>query len=597
MGWHQRTGPESRREVSADGSSSAMTTNRNLAGGRDRRAFASRSWQRSPGLALLALAGFAMIQSGCRSGGCYDCNLGAKISNGVQALTARVTKHFEGCGAGVFGASGTECGCGAGETFVDSGTPVISGGIVYPAPGTIVPPPALEQPPTQLEPIQSSSSNQPVGAKGAANPASGRGSASGANPSSYSTIVPKGTVAQRRGTDVYRALHSSPENSGSTDLLDNLPPVDLSTEVMKAASTAPKPAAAPPAAAGPSASPAPTASTAPSAVPAATPAPAQDTNPPPPAEKVSAVEGAVGILPPIPTTALNQAPGIRHYASVAPSTAGGSAPSIDGLEWLKEKGYRTFVDLRKPSEVDPNFVEAVSDRNMVYISLPILANRLEQNRLARFDDLMTLSENRPLYFCDADGTRAGLVWYIHLRAVVQEDSQSATAKAEEIGLTDAEVRLAEAYLTANPPKARVSTARVALATSPEPRPTEPAPTPTPAVAPEPPPVVEAPRSALPGGSDQVPAKLDPAPAPVPATEATPSMLPGEDRPQAANTDAERFRDPAFWRPIAAFVMASIGVPLAYWSHSAFTFSRSTRVRASLPGAVLPPSETPAGSDA
>src|SRR6202020_1523214 len=105
-----------------------------------------------------------------------------------------------------------------------------------------------------------------------------------------------------------------------------------------------------------------------------------------------------------------------------------------------------FIDLRRGSEIDPNFVDAVNDRNMVYISLPIVANRLDASRLARFDDLIAQSENRPLVFIDTDGTRAGLAWYIHLRVVSEEDSQSAAGKAEEIGLTDVEMKLAEAYL-------------------------------------------------------------------------------------------------------------------------------------------------------
>ena len=94
---------------------------------------------------------------------------------------------------------------------------------------------------------------------------------------------------------------------------------------------------------------------------------------------------------------------------------------------------------------------------MVYISLPIVANRLDASRLARFDDLIAQADNRPLFFCDSDGTRAGLVWYIHLRVVSQEDSQGAMGKAEEIGLTGTEVKLAEEFLTIHKPKARAAT--------------------------------------------------------------------------------------------------------------------------------------------
>ena len=231
MEWHHRTDPESRREVSAEGSSSAMTTNRQMARGSAWRIAGPRNWARPPGLALLGLALIGLIQAGCRSDGCSDCNLGSKLTNGVQALTARVTKHFSGC------QGGGDCGCGSGgETFVDSGTPVISGGMVIPAPGTIVPAPSMEQPPTQLDPIVPN--GQPTSG-------STRSTPSGANRSSYTTMAPKGTTAQRRGSDVSRALHSSPEGTNSSDPLDNLPPVDLPSEVTKSAIPAAKPNASP----------------------------------------------------------------------------------------------------------------------------------------------------------------------------------------------------------------------------------------------------------------------------------------------------------------------------------------------------------------
>jgi hypothetical protein len=531
---------------------------------------------------MLALALFGLVQAGCQSAGCNGCNIGSKISNGVQALTARVTKHFDGCHGGA------DCGCG-GETIVDSGPQVISGGMVIPAPGTMVPAP-MEQPPTQLDPIPTN--GQPTSG-------STRSTPSGASRSSYTTMNPsKGTTA-RRPTDVSRALHSSPDGSSTSDTLDNLPPVpvDLPSNATSAAKPLQLPSETQATTPGASTKPGPVAPASPTANP-----PASNSNPttPTPAEKVSAAEGAIGSVPPIETPMSNQAPGIRCYASIAPALSGGSTPSIEGLDWLNERGCRTFIDLRKPSEVDANFVEAVNDRNMVYISLPIVATRLDASRLARFDDLVSPTDHRRLYFCDTDGTRAGLAWYIHLRSVDQEESQSAKTKAEEIGLTDAEVKLAEAYLVINKPRPKVSTnAKVALATPSDRQDyqIEPTPAEAPASVAQAPAVV-APRPALPGGSPPSPSNPDAVPGP--STDPTPSMLPGEDRPQASSKAAsgsERLRDPAFWRPVAAMVMAGIGVPLAYWSRSAFNGSRPRRARASLPGAVLPPSDARVSLDA
>jgi protein tyrosine phosphatase (PTP) superfamily phosphohydrolase (DUF442 family) len=303
-------------------------------------------------------------------------------------------------------------------------------------------------------------------------------------------------------------------------------------------------------------------------------------------------------LPPLDPAGFFQSPGIRHYASVAPSLAGGSLPSLEGLDWLKEKGYRTLIDLRKPSEVEPNFADAVNDRNMVYISLPIVANRLDASRLARFDDLIAQADHLPVYFCDSDGTRSGLVWYIHLRVVRQEDSQSASGKAEEIGLTSAEVKLGEAFLATYKPRAKVTTPRVALAATTEPvqAKSDPVPPPPAPKAPE----AMAARPALPVGSAPATNSGVTQGNPPASAEAAPPMLPGENRPQASSLPAsgtDRLRDPLVWRPIAALVLTGLGVPLAYWSRSAITFSKATRTRASLPGAVQSPSETPGRSEA
>ena len=299
-------------------------------------------------------------------------------------------------------------------------------------------------------------------------------------------------------------------------------------------------------------------------------------------------------MPPINAVA-PQAPGIRRFASVAPSVGGGSAPSVEGLDWLKEKGYRTLIDLRKSTEVDPNFADAVNDRGMVYISLPIMANRLDSSRLARFDDLISRTENRPVFFCDTDGSRSALAWYIHLRVggSARKTPQAATSKAEEIGLTDAEVKLAEDYLATQKPKARAAMAKVAMAAL---RPERSEPKPEPAVASEPP---VGPPPALPTGP-VVP--TNPVAAPSPSTEPTPSMLPGEHRPQASKAPAPApflAHDLPSWRPVAALVLTSIGVPLAFWSRTMLSEYRQGRrqARASLPGSKPRSLDAPAGSDA
>ena len=558
-----------------------MMTKRTLVDGPQGRAPKPRSGFRSMSLALIALALCGLSQAGCRSDGCSTCGLGNKINNGLQAVGDSVRSVGAGVGSlfhhKKFCGGGADCGCGGevieGGVVVDQGFPIAPGGMTVPAPGTIIPAPAIESEPTQLQAIPGSQQANPTSGSVSptTKPSASRPVMSGAARSGLSPSFARSGTPARKGSDAEPAAYSaskpvkpSKEDSGVAELLENIAPVDLPSEFTRKAVATPNPA--PNSLGTPSTSP---------TMPAA-------------AEKISAVDGSSIVLPPISSF---QAPGMARYASIAPSIAGGSAPSIEGLEWLKEKGCRTLIDLRRGTEVDPNFVDAVYDRGMVYISLPIMAKRLDSSRLARFDELVSRSENRPLYFCDTDGSRSALIWYIHQRVVGQEDPQAALGKAEELGLGAAEIKLAEDYLATQKPRAKAASSRVAMAT---------------------PPTVDSP-PALPTAQPLAPSTpADPAPlalpdapsppiapvaAPAPHTEPTPGMLPGEHKPQASTEPKPDYRDPAAWKPVAALVLTGIGVPLAFWSRTMLSEFRHDRKRASLPGRVPRSLGAPGESDA
>jgi protein tyrosine phosphatase (PTP) superfamily phosphohydrolase (DUF442 family) len=505
-----------------------MTTNRNPASGPDRRTLANRSGPRPPGLALLGLALLGLVQSGCKTDGCSSCGFGAAISNGVQNGVQAVGDGFRSVGA-LFH---HKRGCGGGpDCGCDGG---VEGGVIVDQGIPIVPGGMMVPPPVSGTIVPAPSiESEPLNLKAlpdSPNPTSGTSSGGGGGTGSTakpsaSRLVPSGTTGSNSSTNLGRK--TSVARRGT----------DADQSLAKSSS--------------------------------------RPTDP----------SGSADFLDNI----THRAPGLRRYASIAPTIAGGSAPSVEGLDWLKERGYRTLVDLRRSAEVDPNFIDAVSDRGMLYISLPLMANRLDASRLARFDDLISRTENRPLFFCDTDGTRAAMAWYIHQRVVGQEDSQSALAEAEELGLGAAEVKLAEEFLATQKPKAKtaMATVRVAMA-DPSPPPAEPAPTLKGANDPTPPALPEAPD----------PPARNPAPAEPPVLDApsTP-MLPGESKPQASNSRNPGFRDPGAWKPVAALVLTGLGVPLAFWSRTMLSEFRQGRRLASLPGAKRRSLEAPAGSDA
>ena len=574
-----------------------MTTNRSSAGGLPKGSLAPRRWAKPPGLGLLALAIIALAQAGCRTDGCSTCGIGSigtKLTNGVQALGARFHK-----GGSTIVTGGGCCGGGGGVVeeglIYDAGVPVAPGGMVVP--GGLIPAP-IETGPTELQPLDPKPAGpSPTGAVSTPSQAQSRHLPTGTNRSAYEANR-KAPLGRSRFGDVARAVHSPSSSnsignvatSGSSNFLDHLPPVDLSSEVtnkaVTPAETSPAPAIVP---------------AAKELIPASEDRPAAA----PVAENLSAAEGPVVALPTLSAPISPSAsPGIQRCSSVEPHLMGGSLPTAEGLDWLKQRGYKTFLDLRGRSEVDPSFVDSVSDRGMVYVALPILVTRLDASRLARFDDLVSQSDSRPLYFCDADGSCAGLAWYIHRMTVDHYDPEAAAHEAIEVGMPEDRLKDATAFLSSQGIRSRQASAAVLKPVekpvSP-PAPAEPKPAPPAAKTAEvqlPPSTViasassdktstgtedvqaEPPAIEVPPIDVAAPVTASPVPEPLaePASEISDVL-----RPQASAGKREVFRDPMAWKSVATLVLGFVGLPLAYWSRSALSLARSSRANRRVKG--------------
>src|SRR5207247_1907163 len=79
------------------------------------------------------------------------------------------------------------------------------------------------------------------------------------------------------------------------------------------------------------------------------------------------------------------APGIiRRFQVLEPRLAGGSLPSAAGLDWLAETRYKTILDLRETSDVQPSFIADVTNRGLRYVALPIGVTKLDSAHVSRF---------------------------------------------------------------------------------------------------------------------------------------------------------------------------------------------------------------------
>ncbi len=485
-------------------------------------------------LVLLALGG--LVQTGCQSGGCGPCG---RIKRGIGNLRERVFhgRASAGCCGGAAGIS---------EAPIEYGTPAVvlpppeAGGIL-PAPNDAMPD-ILEPAAPTAKPSSPAESSPSQGAR------------SSPGKAHYEAFRPGYGTPRPRGENVARALIPNPEPTTrsargmavpeAANPLDNLPPLDLPKEVSR---DEPRPAAVP------------------------------EPAPPPDASSLEGVSGkpeqAIDTAIPIPVPAAEAksvAPGIRLFAAVEPKLAGGSLPTTVGLDWLAEKGYKTILDLRESGAVPPHYASEVTGRGLRYVALPISLKTVDTRHLDLFCAELTLSDARPLYFCDTDGDRAGVLWYLRRITVDKVDPQDASREAQEMGLRDKGFWLAASrYLESLKPAPSAPTLPAPVAEPAEDKPAEAQPAET------------SPTSLLEPTLKVLNA----------AIVASMALPDAEDA--VAEEAAAPLREGTAWRPLAALMLTGLGAPLAYWGRSGFPIR--SLARASLPAPARRPKSLPGGS--
>ena len=377
-------------------------------------------------LVLLVLSGLA--QTGCQADPCGPC---ARGWNGVAAwgrdMQDRMMRPFrrQPCCDGTPVIGGAMVG---GGTVVDYG----SGPVVTPAPGSSVVTPAPSTvPPSSLDSNPQSLDEVPRRKRRRVRPPAGTGrrarSRRRARPTTRRPC--RSTSTAGRGRPRWREPMSpawspprrafvGPAPEASSNPLDNLPPIDLSSEV--GGGLGEKPPTPTPVPARPETTAAPKANETDKD---------KDKAAPTPTEAAPAASASVSAPPAVVA-------GPRRFCVVAAKLAGGSLPDSDGLDWLVDKGYKTLIDLRGPAEVKPEFIATVTNKGLRYLPLPLDLKTVDQVHVSRFQDELARANARPIYFFDADGSRPGVLWYIRRITVDKVDAQIASREAEALGLAE-----------------------------------------------------------------------------------------------------------------------------------------------------------------
>jgi protein tyrosine phosphatase (PTP) superfamily phosphohydrolase (DUF442 family) len=125
---------------------------------------------------------------------------------------------------------------------------------------------------------------------------------------------------------------------------------------------------------------------------------------------------------------------VPGFAVVKPQVASGQKPFADGLNWLKEKGYRTVLHVRPPGEDDSAIRRQFEAKGFRYLSLEVSPQALTPEVVDRFNRTVNDTNNLPLYVFDRDSALVGGLWFLHFRIIDGLANEKATAEAARLGL-------------------------------------------------------------------------------------------------------------------------------------------------------------------
>jgi protein tyrosine phosphatase (PTP) superfamily phosphohydrolase (DUF442 family) len=128
--------------------------------------------------------------------------------------------------------------------------------------------------------------------------------------------------------------------------------------------------------------------------------------------------------------------GIPQFASVKDQVATGQKPLADGLDWLRENGFRTVLHVRQPGQNDTAERELVEKRGLRFLSLEVSPKTLTKSTVDQFDHLVNDRANYPIFVYDDKGTLLAGLWYLDFRTAEHLDDAEARRRAVSLGLRE-----------------------------------------------------------------------------------------------------------------------------------------------------------------
>jgi len=109
---------------------------------------------------------------------------------------------------------------------------------------------------------------------------------------------------------------------------------------------------------------------------------------------------------------------------------------LDGVDWLKQNGYRAVLHLLQPGEDDAAERKLFEMRGLKYLSLELSPQTLSRTVVEEFNRAVGDRTNQPLFIYDKNGALTGSLWYLHFREVEQQSDEEARTRAARLGLRE-----------------------------------------------------------------------------------------------------------------------------------------------------------------
>lgn len=119
-----------------------------------------------------------------------------------------------------------------------------------------------------------------------------------------------------------------------------------------------------------------------------------------------------------------------------PQVASGGKPTLDGFDRLKANGYRTVVYLHAPGTNTTAARDLAEARGLKFVPIAVSPGTLRK-AYETFAAAVEDRTARPVYVADADGGRAGPLWYLLFRTADLQGDDVARIKAAPLGLGEA----------------------------------------------------------------------------------------------------------------------------------------------------------------